>query len=141
MARGISRDELKALAECKLLDANLLFAHKRFSNAFYLGGYSVELGLKACVARQFGPEAIPDKQFVNDIHTHKLINLVGLAGLTSELKAEQQKSIKFQTNWGIVANWGPESRYTAVDSLSSHYLIEAIGDQVDGVMRWIRMHW
>ena len=52
MANGYKRVDLQALAQAKLDDAKLLFDNGRFSNAYYLAGYAVELGLKACIARQ-----------------------------------------------------------------------------------------
>jgi hypothetical protein len=46
-----------------------------------LAGYSVECGLKACVAKQIREHDFPDRQFVLDSYTHDLNRLIGLAGL------------------------------------------------------------
>ncbi len=48
------------LAAAKCEDATLLLAHARFSSAYYLAGYALELALKACIAKQFAAEVIPD---------------------------------------------------------------------------------
>jgi len=49
---AISRDQLRLLAQEKIDDANLLFDHGRFSNAYYLYGYAVEFALKARIAKR-----------------------------------------------------------------------------------------
>ncbi|MDO9249509.1 MAG: hypothetical protein Q7U11_23860, partial [Phenylobacterium sp.] len=69
------------MAQTKLDDALLLLAHKRYSNAYYLAGYAIEIALKACISRQITADVIPDKAFINAIHTHQLKDLVGVAGL------------------------------------------------------------
>jgi hypothetical protein len=61
MALGLKGTNLKALAQAKLDDAILLFDNKRYSNAYYLAGYAIELALKACIAKQFVADTIPDK--------------------------------------------------------------------------------
>lgn len=61
MGLGLKRADLRANAQAKLDDAIFLLQHKRFSNAYYLAGYAVEIGLKACIAAQIAAETIPDK--------------------------------------------------------------------------------
>jgi len=50
----------------------VLFAAGRFSGAYYLAGYTVECGLKACVAKLTTPESFPDKELANAVYTHDL---------------------------------------------------------------------
>jgi hypothetical protein len=64
MPYGLKRTDLQALARAKFNDAELLFQHGRFSNAYYLAGYTIEIGLKACIAAQVSAETIPDKAFL-----------------------------------------------------------------------------
>jgi len=47
----VDREQLQQLAELRLEDAEALIASGRWAAAYYLLGYSVECGLKACVAR------------------------------------------------------------------------------------------
>jgi HEPN domain-containing protein len=82
MGLGYKRTDLRAMAQAKLDDAVLLLQNGRFSNAYYLAGYAVELALKACIAAQFVADVIPDKSLVNAIYRHTLKDLVGTAGLT-----------------------------------------------------------
>lgn len=141
MSPGLKRDELKSLSTSKLEDALLLFDNGRWANAYYLAGYSVELALKACAAIQFVAEAIPDRKLVQDLHTHDLPRLISLVGLHPELKQRQDEDVEFAQNWGLAAEWTPESRYEANDKSSANYLIHAIADQAHGVLPWIRTFW
>lgn len=45
----MNRIELQQLASDRILDAEALLAARRWSGAYYLGGYAVECGLKSCV--------------------------------------------------------------------------------------------
>lgn len=137
----MSRSDLQKLSQSKFDDALFLCRQKRFSSAYYLAGYSIEMGLKACAAKQVHQHQIPDRTFVNGIFTHDLAKLVGLAGLTSELKANQDFDHVFQANWAITAEWSPDSRYAINDSMSAEWLLTAIGDDNHGVFKWIKVHW
>jgi hypothetical protein len=141
MASSLRRSDLQALAQAKLDDAVLLLSHRRFSNAYYLCGYAIELGLKACIARNIRAECIPDKDFIKGIHTHNYPALIGLAGLSRELKERQDESPDFSANWGVVAGWGPGSRYEAIDVYTSQLMLAASADEHSGVFPWIQRYW
>ncbi len=141
MGLGHKRADLRAVAQAKLDDAVLLLRHGRHSNAYYLAGYAIEIGLKACIAAQFTAETIPDKNFVNDIFRHDLRKLVGLAGLTSELKRQQDADDVFSANWTTVCEWLPEARYQSIDPTTSQFMITAVVHERSGVLPWIKQHW
>jgi hypothetical protein len=101
----------------------------------------VELGLKACAAKLFSAEAIPDKKLVISLHTHDLNALIGLAGLKGDLKARQDQDGNFAASWGITSEWTPEARYEATDKSSAHFLVNAIAHPEYGVLSWIRTYW
>jgi len=46
---AVNKVEWRALAEARVLDAEALLAASRWPAAYYLIGYAVECGLKACV--------------------------------------------------------------------------------------------
>ena len=71
MGPGLNRSDLRANAETKIADAILLLDNHRYSNAYYLAGYSVEIGLKACIAAQISAETLPDKAFIRGIMNHQ----------------------------------------------------------------------
>jgi len=128
------------LAEEKLADAKHLLADGRWANAYYLAGYAVELALKACIAKTFKAETIPDKALVNATYSHNFTNLVGTAELTADLN-NRKMAQAFEINWGVVVQWSEESRYESRGEQEAKDLIAAIEDATDGVLVWIKAYW
>lgn len=141
MASGLRRADLQSLALEKLDDARLLLEHGRFSSAYYLAGYAIETGLKACIARTIAAETIPDRRFINDLYVHDLVKLVTLAGLKERLSVRRRTDLVFAANWGLVAQWRPEVRYEIVESSQARAAFAAIIDETSGVFPWIRLFW
>ena len=104
----LSRAMLQNLALAKVADARLLFDNRRYSNAYYLYGYGIELGLKACIARQILAETIPDRAILTRFLTHKIVDLVGLAGLATLLQ-ERRKDANFDVRWAV--SWSGQRRH------------------------------
>jgi hypothetical protein len=138
---GVTRDQLQRLAQAKIDDAILLFDNGRWGNAYYLAGYSVEFALKACAAKLFTADALPDKALVNRLYSHKFSDLMGSAGLSAALKEQQDKDSDFAAYWGILGNWSPDARYEPADKSNAHYMLIAITDPNHGVLPWIKMFW
>ncbi len=138
---ALTRDLLRSLAETRLSDATLLLDEGRHSSAYYLAGYAVELGLKACISRQIDKDTIPDVEILRNVLKHDVRTLVGLAGLGAELEAEKARSPGFTVNWALVAEWRTESRYEIVDATSARLMVDAIAHVQDGVLPWIRKFW
>jgi len=137
----LTKPDLEALAETRLQDAVFLFQAGRSSSAYYLAGYAVELALKACVAKTFQPNAIPDKAFVNEIYTHSLEKLLSTAGLSPFFSVDSKADQQLHAAWGIASKWTDSSRYVLWDSISAGSLIAAIGDPNHGVFQWVKKHW
>lgn len=141
MLVGLRRSDCQIYAQSKLDDALLLANKGRFGSAYYIAGYSIEMALKACIAKQFAEHVIPDARFVNAIYSHKFRDLISVAGLAGELKKEEQRKHQFSAYWGLVCEWSPESRYEPADKYSAQLLIQAISCKDDGVFRWIQKYW
>ena len=137
----LTKADLEALAITRLEDALFLFQAGRASSAYYLAGYAVELALKACIAKSFQPDAIPDKAFVLEIYTHSLEKLLGTAGLAAQFSADSKSDPQLAAAWGIASKWTEGSRYSLWDSLTAGNLITAIADQQHGVFQWVKKHW
>ncbi|GGD93174.1 hypothetical protein GCM10011390_09920 [Aureimonas endophytica] len=135
------RDDLRRAAEAKLADAQLLLANGRFANAYYLAGYAIEIGPKACIARQIVAEVIPERGFINGIFSHDLDKLIGLAGLTAELKRRCDGDSDFGSNWIIVTEWHPDARYASIDADMASLMLAAVGSSEHGVFEWIKAYW
>ncbi|HXY58657.1 MAG TPA: HEPN domain-containing protein [Methylocystis sp.] len=137
----MTRAELRAIAEAKLEDAHLLLEAGRHANAYYLCGYAVEIGLKACIAAQIAPETLPGKDFVKGILNHQFAGLAALAGLGAALRAAEDADRVFAVNWATALDWSPDSRYRMTDPQAAEALFVAVTDPSSGVMRWIKAHW
>ena len=137
----VTKSDLQRLAQLRLDDGILLLRSNRSSSAYYLAGYSVELALKACIAKLIQPDTIPGKAFVNAIYTHKLDNLIATAGLRPAFDADIRADAQFAAYWAITNNWSEESRYEFWDPVSAATLLQAISDPNHGVFRWVKQHW
>jgi hypothetical protein len=137
---ALPRATLQRLANAKVEDARVLFDNQRYSNSYYLYGYGIELGLKACIARQMIAETVPDKAILRGFLDHEIGKLVGLAGLSELLKTERD-SPEFDTRWSIVSEWSVESRYDMIDPVTAAAMRDAIENPQYGVMRWLRQFW
>jgi hypothetical protein len=141
MTAGLRKADLQRIAETKFADAQLLLNNQRWSNAYYLAGYAIEIGIKAVIARRMAHETIPDLNFIRSIHQHGFKELIGVAGLTSDFQQTQADDPQFGAYSGIVAQWKPEVRYTSVDAISAQMMVQAVGDPGPGILGWIKTFW
>ena len=125
--RMIPKPHLKSLSKIYFEDSKFLLSDNRIRNAFYLGGYSLELALKwkICHLHRLDegyPESPTDlntykkKKYkvtdtfkkassVQPFKTHELTKLIELAGIELRLK-------KYHFDeWISVSIWSPEFRY------------------------------
>lgn len=66
------RNDLQLLSKVRLKEATALLEMGLSDGAYYLAGYAVECGLKACIAKETQRGEFPDRRRVNDSHTHNL---------------------------------------------------------------------
>jgi HEPN domain-containing protein len=137
----MNRAEFKKLALTRLDDARALLKKRRYSVAYYLAGYVVECGLKACLARrtrryEFPPEWSVVWEFY---YTHKLEKLAKASHLQGALEA---KNTQLQKYWNIVRGWSEDCRYVPQsDRRRATEMLRAIEDPADGVLQCIRHFW
>lgn len=141
MSFGLSKNVLQTLADARIAEASALYEAERWSGSYYLAGYAIEFSLKACIAKMITSNVIPDREFINRTFTHSPLQLVGHAGLSAELKKQQQMDAEFHANWGVVSQWNVESRYEVTDRSSAQLLLNAIVEQHHGVLPWIKTFW
>lgn len=141
MAQGLKKSVLEALAQNKADDAFFLFENRRYSNAYYLGGYAIEFGIKACIASRIEENTIPDKRFISSIFIHDLASLINIAGLQAELKSKENADAAFHANWGIVSKWSEQRRYDVADRSTTQFFLDAILNRNHGVLPWIKTYW
>jgi hypothetical protein len=59
----MNRIDLQNLANERIAEAKILLDAGKWSGAYYLAGYAVECGLKACIANLLKTENFPEKEF------------------------------------------------------------------------------
>ena len=136
----LPRLTLQRPAIAKVEDARLLFENRRYSNSYYLYGYGIELGLKACISRQIVADTIPDRTLLTRFLTHKLSELIGLAGLSQRLE-ERRRDRNFDIRWAVVVEWSEEARYDMIDSALAIAMRDAVENADHGVMQWLKQYW
>lgn len=140
----LTHADLVKLAIRRLDEAVALLAANCYPGAIYLGGYAVECGLKACIAKQM--QALhfpPSRKFVERCYNHDLQELFRTAGLWAAFDADCRSRLPLQLNWQVVKTWSEQKRYDpADDSLAAaQAFLQATRDPADGVLTWIQSHW
>jgi len=137
----VNRSELKSLADLRLKEARALLNKRLYDGAYYLTGYAVECGLKACIAKKTKRYDFPDRRIVNDSYTHDLNLLIKVSGLQVDLEVEMRRDRDFEVNWAIVKDWNETSRYVRHEAQAAKSLYAAVTDSRHGVLRWLKRHW
>jgi hypothetical protein len=139
----VNRTQLRQLAEDRILDAQCLLASGRWSGAYYLSGYAVECGLKACIMvhNENTGAMFQDRKFAEKCWTHELEVLLGLANLTVDFNVDGVANPALFTNWTVVKDWEETSRYEQKTQVQAQMMFDAIAHNQDGVLAWIRKRW
>jgi HEPN domain-containing protein len=133
---------LQYLTAERLRDAKTLLDGKRWAGAYYLAGYAVECGLKACIiGRLMSSDDFPERKFSEQCWTHDLIQLLRLAGLKDVMAAAAVADPELKLNWDIATAWTEASRYERISRAEAEGLFAAITDKKHGVLTWIKSHW
>jgi len=143
---GVSVDRVtwQQIAEERLIAAQALLAANCWSSAYYLAGYAVECGLKSCILVRVAATSdviFTEKKFSEKCWTHDIEELVKLAGLKTVRDADIVANAALRDNWLIAKDWTEKSRYETKTELEARNLLDAIADQANGVMPWIRSRW
>jgi len=122
----ISYKQLNELANMRLEDAKILYDKQRYNAAFYLCGYANEFELKAMICKKLKLYGIPNKKkefakvqnVLKEIMVHNPEKLLELLGI---LDPDIPKDFiaKNQSDWSIILEWYPETRYSPIDEQSS----------------------
>jgi HEPN domain-containing protein len=138
----MNRSDFQQLSQIRIDEAKALLDSGLYCGAYYLAGYAVECALKACIARLTRECDFPDKEVVNRSWTHKLTQLIDVAGLEKERSEKSREDKEFELRWNVVKDWSEESRYrTITGDKEARQLYEAITDAKYGVLAWLKRHW
>jgi len=138
----MNKNNLEALVDVRVKEAKLLLDHKCYEGAYYLLGYALECAIKACIARQVKEHDFPDKNLANACYTHKLGDLLGVAGLKQKLLEKEKNDEDFKLNWGVAKDWSEDIRYEhTIEETRAKDFFEAIMDNKSGILVWIKSWW
>lgn len=138
----MNKSELEKLVEIRVQEADILLKSKCFQGAYYLIGYALECAFKACISKQVKVFDFPDKRLANASHTHKLSELVGVAGLKQKLNEQEIQDENFKLNWAVAKDWSEISRYECiVEENKAKDLYKAITDNETGILAWLKKYW
>ena len=138
----MNRTDLQLLADARVADAQALLQAGRWAGAYHLLGYAVECAIKACAARQFRQDEIPDKTVVNDFYTHRLDRLLGISGAKAALESRAGTDSAFQVNWSTVRDWNESARYDhSTTEAKARDMLVAVSDLSSGVLPWLKTQW
>lgn len=141
----MNRVRLQQLAEERLRDAECLLNGGRWSGAYYLAGYAVECGLKACIIAQVvatgGSAVFQEKKSSDKYFTHNLGGLLDLANLTPALDAAVLQNQNLGASWTTAKDWKESSRYELKTEVEARTMVQAVADNANGVFAWLRTHW
>ena len=137
----MNRVLFRQIAEERERDALGLINIGQWSGAYYLTGYAVECGLKACIARKTSQDDFPDKDFAIKCFTHNMEALVVLADIESARKAMVLANPAFADFWQVVKRWDEKARYKLWSESEARDIYDASTDPIDGVLTWIKAYW
>ncbi|HYM12551.1 MAG TPA: HEPN domain-containing protein [Bryobacterales bacterium] len=134
----MDRDIFRRLALVRLREAKALLEGGYYQGAYYLCGYAVECGIKACLAKKTKRYAFPPepKAVSQRYYTHSLSALLDEVG--GPLAAEMKNHPK----WGLTTEWSEGYRYSidTAPSLAQEFYA-AVADKKSGVLTCIKKYW
>ena len=137
----MNRSDFQNLANERIAEAKILLDAGKWSGAYYLAGYAVEFGLKACIAKLTQAEEFLDKKFVDKCWSHEIVQLVKCAGLEDQRDRDAHANRNLSINWDIVRAWNETSRSSQKTQAEAQGLYDAITQNPDGVFLWIQRYW
>ncbi|MEZ8695124.1 MAG: hypothetical protein ACTH6O_14190 [Vibrio toranzoniae] len=138
----MNKSDLENLVEIRVSEAQALLNSGNFQGAYYLVGYSLECAFKVCIAKQVQQYDFPNKQLATKSHTHKLTDLLGVAGLKQKLTEKENSDLDFKLNWAVAKDWSEASRYECIIEESKAVdLFNAINEPQSGILAWLKTFW
>ncbi len=133
----ISKDALRAIAESRIREAEVLLCQGHYAAAIYLAGYAVECYLKLAVCTTLSWETL-----LATFRVHDLEGLLLYSGFDKELRAEGrvfESFAKIRAIWRVEGNESVRYREPAeFDETTARRFLEYVCDPATGVVPWLR---
>lgn len=128
----------KQLSEQRLEEAKALLSNRKYSGAYYLAGYVIELALKGCYCKKVGKYTFPpERETYNQLYSHNLNDIL----IVSRTKSAYDKAVitdmRLQIAWEVVKDWSEKTRYQIIKKRDAKPMVEA----VEVVLKWIKTLW
>lgn len=138
----MNKNDLEELVDIRIKEAKALLDAENYQGAYYLAGYSLECAIKACIAKQVQQYDFPNLELAKNSYSHKLLDLLGVAGLKQKLGDKERLDANFQLNWAVAKDWNEKARYECkVEAQKAKDLYYAITDNHSGVLAWLKTFW
>jgi HEPN domain-containing protein len=129
--------DLRKMAIARVEDAKALLKASRFDGALYIVGYAVEFALKAKIASSFFvdhgfPESGEEFGILKNLQTHKLDDLLKLAGCEQKVESKQKLSWMY-----VRQRWSPDIRYRRAGSANEDDAIKLI-EAVEKILKVLK---
>lgn len=140
-----TKNELRAIAKTRLKESKELYSKGLYDGALYLAGYVVETALKACICKLLKVSEYPDRGELGRVFkSHKIDDLIFLAGLKAKLDEELNLHIDFEANWTLTTTWSETFRYKPIGTATQMQVlnfINALEDPTYGIFTWLKKRW
>src|SRR5260370_11188097 len=105
---AITKADFQKLAAVRIREAKLLLDAGELDGAYYLAGYAVECGLKACIIKKLmTSDTWPERKFSDDCYKHDLKVLLRVADLETAMVGAGPVAGR----WSQGQDWTEQSRY------------------------------
>jgi hypothetical protein len=127
-----SQSEIERIADLRYEEACCLLHNEMWDGAYYLGGYSIELLLKARICKNlqvdnFFEFGLPVRnEFYRVFKSHNIRELLLLTGVFEDLMKSTIDKI-FVSHWSTILEWSEDSRYkmNKTEEDATNFLISA----------------
>lgn len=135
--------DIEKIAACKQNDAEFLYTDGRYDGAYYLGGYTIELLLKAKVCKTLGIDNFFEESWLKKLkypqtfRNHDLEVLLILSGLYPHFNKDSNTTPSLKQSWSAICGWHEDARYlTGKTKTEADFLLTSIKE----IATWIRKH-
>ncbi|TAG52252.1 MAG: HEPN domain-containing protein [Cytophagales bacterium] len=132
----MNKENLKELAESRLIEAKILLDNKCYSGCNYLLGYVIEMALKARICTLLNDE-FPESISSYKIHDFK--NLIHLSGLRVEFETKCINDDEFRASYNEIFKLKVENRYILLNISGTEIL--SMYNSVVLIFNWIKEKW